>query len=48
MHTAMQQGEHQHRMGQEGRGKVGHGGMGPGMRHGQTQETPKAEEERKN
>jgi hypothetical protein len=44
MHTAMQQGEH--RMGQGGgRGKMEHRGMGmgQGMRHGQTQDAPKAE-----
>jgi hypothetical protein len=40
MHTAMQ-GEH--RMGQGGHGKMEHGGMGHGMRHGQTQDAPKAE-----
>ena len=45
MHTAMQQGEH--RMGQGGRGKMEHRGMGQGMRPGQTQDTPKAEEEHK-
>jgi hypothetical protein len=46
MHTAMQQGEH--RMGQGGRGKMAHRGMGQGMgqgmRHGQTQAAPKTEE----
>jgi Spy/CpxP family protein refolding chaperone len=41
MHTAMQQGEH--RMGQGGHGKMEHRGMGQGMRHGQTQDAPKAE-----
>ena len=45
MHTAMQQGEH--RMGQGGRGKLEHRGMGQGMRHGQTPDAPKAEEEHK-
>lgn len=46
MHPAMQQGEH--RMGQGGHGKMEHRGMGQGMRHGQTQEAPKPEAERKN
>jgi len=46
MHTAMQQGEH--RMGQGGRGKLEHRGMGQGMRHGQTQDAPKPEAEPKN
>jgi len=41
MHTAMQQGEH--RMGQGGHAKMEHRGMGQGMRHGQTQDAPKAE-----
>ena len=45
MHTAMQQGEH--RMGQGGRGKMEHRGMGQGMRHGEIQDAPKAEEEHK-
>jgi hypothetical protein len=44
MHTAMQQGEHQHRMGQGGHGKMEHRGMGQGMRHGQAQIAPKSEE----
>jgi hypothetical protein len=46
MHTAMQQGEH--RMGQGGRGRMEHRGMGQrmgqGMRHGETPAAPKAEE----
>jgi cytochrome c2 len=44
MHTAMQQGEH--RMGPGGRGQMEHRGlgMGQGMRHGQPQPAPNAEE----
>jgi hypothetical protein len=44
MHTAMQQGGH--RMGQGGRGQMEHRGMGmgQGMRHGQAQPAPKADE----
>ena len=44
MHVAMQQGEH--RMGQGGRGQMQPRGtgMGQGMRHGQAQPAPKAEE----
>jgi hypothetical protein len=47
MHTAMQQGEH--RMGQAGRGQMSQRGMGmgQGMRHGQAQPAPKAEDEHK-
>jgi hypothetical protein len=40
MHTAMQQGGH--RMGHGDRGQMGQRGMG--MRHGQAQPAPKAEE----
>jgi len=47
MRTAMQQGEH--RMSQGGREMMEHRGMGmgQGMRHGQAQVAPKAEEEHK-
>ena len=45
MHTAMQQGEH--RMGQGGPAMMAQRGMGQGMRHGRTQETPQAEDEHK-
>ena len=47
MHTAMQQGEH--RMGRGGHGGMQRRGMGmgQGMRHGPTQDAPKADEEHK-
>ena len=45
MHTAMQQGGH--RMGQGGPAMMAQRGMGQGMRHGPTQETPQAEDEHK-
>ena len=45
MHNAAATQRGEHRMGEGGRGKMEHRGMGQGMRHGQTQDPPQAEEE---